>query len=95
MAAFARWCFTHRRLVLLSWVVALAGLAGVSTGVGTAYSDNFSLPGTDSTRALSMLGAAFPKQAGDSDTIVWHVSVGSVNDPAVRSRVQGDRKSVV
>ena len=89
MAALARWCFTHRWLVLAAWVVALAGLAGVSTGVGTAYSDNFSLPGTDSTRALSMLGAAFPKQAGDSDTIVWHVSGGSVNDPAVRSRVQG------
>jgi RND superfamily putative drug exporter len=89
MAALARWCFIHRRLVLLAWVLVLAGLAGVSTAVGSAYSENFSLPGTDSTHALSLLGAAFPKQAGDTDTIVWHVSSGSVNDPAVQSRVAG------
>src|SRR5664279_1657440 len=89
MAALAQWCYTHRRIVVLAWVLALAGLAGASAGFGTAYSDSFSLPGTQSTRALSLLGAAFPKQAGDSDTIVWHVSRGSVNDNAVRSRVQG------
>ena len=88
MAALAQWCYTHRRIVVLAWVLVLAGLAGASAGFGTAYSDNFSLPGTQSTRALSLLSAAFPKQAGDSDTIVWHVSGGSVNDAAVRSRVQ-------
>ena len=89
MASVAQWCYQHRRLVLLAWVVALAALAGVNVGLGTAYSDSFSLPGTESTRALSLLGAAFPKQAGDTDTIVWHVSDGSVNNDAVRSRVQG------
>ena len=88
MAALAQWCYTHRRIVVLAWLLVLAGLAGASAGFGTAYSDNFSLPGTQSTRALSLLSAAFPKQAGDSDTIVWHVSGGSVNDAAVRSRVQ-------
>src|ERR1035437_7535309 len=88
MAALAQWCYTHRRIVVLAWLLVLAGLAGASAGFGTAYSDNFSLPGTQSTRALSLLSAAFPKQAGDSDTIVWHLSRGSVNDAAVRSRVQ-------
>ena len=88
MAALAQWCYAHRRIVVLAWVLVLAGLAGASAGFGTAYSDNFSLPGTQSTRALSLLSAAFPKQAGDSDTIVWHVWGGSVNDAAVRSRVQ-------
>jgi RND superfamily putative drug exporter len=89
MAAFAQWCYRHRRIVVLAWVLALAGIGGLSLGFGTSYSDSFSLPGTQSTRALSLLGAAFPKQAGDTDTIAWHVSAGSVNDPAVRSRVQG------
>src|ERR1035437_3818996 len=88
MAALAQWCYTRRRVVVLAWVLVLAGLAGASAGFGTSYSDNFSLPGTQSTRALSLLSAAFPKQAGDSDTIVWHLSRGSVNDAAVRSRVQ-------
>jgi RND superfamily putative drug exporter len=88
MAALAQWCYTRRRLVVLAWVLVLAGLAGASAGFATSYSDNFSLPGTQSTRALSLLSAAFPKQAGDSDTIVWHLSRGSVNDAAVRSRVQ-------
>lgn len=89
MAALARWCFGHRRIVLLAWVAVLVALGAVTLGLGTSYSENFSLPGTDSTHALSLLSAAFPQQSGDSDTIVWHVSAGTVNDVAVRSRVSG------
>ena len=58
MAAFAQWCYRHRRIVVLAWVLALAGIGGLSLGFGTSYSDSFSLPGTQSTRALSLLGSA-------------------------------------
>ena len=87
MAGLARWCFRHRSIVLLAWVAALAGLLVAGAAVGNAYSSSLTLPDTDSTRALNLLTSAFPAQSGDSDTIVWHVTTGSVNDARVRQRV--------
>jgi RND superfamily putative drug exporter len=87
MAGLTRWCFRHKFVVLLVWVAALAGLTIAGSAAGTAYSSNLTLPGADSTRALSLLTSAFPEQSGDSDTIVWQVSTGSVKDPAVRQSI--------
>ena len=67
MWALARWCYRHRVVVVLAWVVALVALGGVTRAVGTAYSDQFTLPGTESTKALNLLRSAFPTQAGDLD----------------------------
>ena len=63
MAAIARWCFRHRIAVLLLWLAALVGLGVVNSAVGTAYNDNFALPGTESTKALSLLqkGRSLPE----------------------------------
>ena len=87
MASLALWCFRHRRSVVIGWLAVIAVLAGLTASIGTAYSDSFSLPGTESTKALSLLSSAFPAQAGDSDTIVFHVRSGSVHDPAVQPEV--------
>src|SRR4051794_24453540 len=87
MASIARWCFRHRYIVVLIWVAALVGLGVANQSAGTAYNNSFALPGTESTRALDLLKTAFPQQAGDSDTIVWHTSTGSVRDPAVQQRI--------
>ncbi len=87
MATFARWCYRHRIIVLIAWLVVLATVIGFDRTVGNAYSNSFTLPGTESAKALSLLSTALPKQSGDSDSIVWHVSHGSVNDPAVRTRM--------
>ena len=89
MSALARWCYRHRIVVVLAWVVALVGLGGMTSVVGTAYSDQFTLPGTESTKALDLLRSAFPTQAGDVDQIVWHVESGTVRDAAVESRISG------
>jgi RND superfamily putative drug exporter len=87
MASLARWCFNHRFIVLLLWVGGVVGIGAVNAAVGTGYNDNFTLPGTESTKALSLLQSSFPAQAGESDTIVWRVDQGTVTDPAVRDRV--------
>ena len=87
MASLALWCFRHRRTVVIGWLAVIAVLVGLTASIGTAYSDSFSLPGTESTKALSLLTSAFPAQAGDADTIVFHVNSGSVRDPAVQSKV--------
>jgi RND superfamily putative drug exporter len=87
MASLARWCFNHRFIVLLLWVGGVVGIGVVNAAVGTGYNDNFTLPGTESTKALSLLQSSFPAQAGESDTIVWRVDQGAVTDPAVRDRM--------
>ena len=87
MAGLARWCFNHRIIVLLLWLGGVVGIGAINAAVGTGYNDNFSLPGTESTKALSLLQSSVPAQAGESDTIVWRVDRGAVTDPAVRDRV--------
>jgi RND superfamily putative drug exporter len=88
MASLARWCFKRRFIVIGLWLALLFVLGGASQAVGNHYTDSFSLPGTESTRALELLQKAFPSQSGDSDTIVWHTERGSVHDPAVQSRIE-------
>jgi RND superfamily putative drug exporter len=87
MARLAQWCFRHRLVTVLIWVLAVLGIFLAERAVGTAYSTDFSLPGTESTRALDLLGRALPGQAGESATIVWHVETGSVRDQHVRQPV--------
>jgi putative drug exporter of the RND superfamily len=83
----ARWCFVHRRVVLVAWVVALVGLSALHSGVGSAYNDNFTLSGTQSFDAINLLKRSAPKASGDTDQIVIAVKQGRVTDPAVRSQV--------
>ncbi|MCW2872496.1 MMPL family transporter [Actinacidiphila oryziradicis] len=89
MAALARWCFQHRWVVLLLWVGVLFGTTAGSTVAGSSYANVFSLPGTESSRALDVMMKAFPQQSGDTDTVVWEVGKGSsVRDAAVRQRME-------
>jgi RND superfamily putative drug exporter len=87
MLKLTRWCITHRRYVVAGWV-ALAVLASVlAQAVGNQYATNFSLPGTESQRAVDLLTREFPAQSGDVDTIVFHVSHGTIDAPAVRAQL--------
>ena len=87
MAAMARWCFRRRTWVLVAWLALLVILGVAGRAAGSAYSNTFTVPGTGSTTALSLLGEAFPGHAGDQDSIVWRVSAGTVEAPAVRARI--------
>jgi putative drug exporter of the RND superfamily len=87
MSALARWCYQHRIAVVGLWVALLLALGGASAAVGTNYSEEFSLPGTESTKALELLQKQLPDAAGDSDQIVVHVDSGKVQDEAVRTEV--------
>jgi len=88
MKSLATWCVRHRLVVALLWIAALVGMSVLSNGIGTAYSNNFSLPHTESTEALQLLQTAAPKQAGDQERIVLHTTDGSqVTSPEVTSTV--------
>jgi putative drug exporter of the RND superfamily len=87
MLKLARWSTTHRKYVLLGWVVLLFGVNAFAQSAGTSYSNNFTLPNSDAQRAADLLQRSFPAQAGDRDTIVYKVNSGTVLDPTVKARM--------
>jgi RND superfamily putative drug exporter len=89
MKALASWCVRHRVAVLIIWLIALVGVSAIAHSVGSAFSNSFTLPNTESTQALNLLSASSPKVAGDREQIVFHTTNGAkVTDPAVQSEVE-------
>lgn len=90
MTSIARWCFRHRYVVVGAWVAVLAALAIINSSSGTAYSDAFQLPGTDSTKALNLLkDGSLHAQSGETDTVVIHATTGTLSDTAVQAKITG------
>ncbi|MER5712660.1 MMPL family transporter [Streptomyces sp. NPDC002122] len=87
MAAIARWCIRHRLVVVLLWLLALGGVGTGAILAGSAYSNDYEVPGTESGRATALLDRGFHGLGGDSDTIVWHTDQGSVRADAVERRM--------
>jgi len=88
MQSFASWCVRRRWWVLLIWLIALVGMSALSNAIGTAYSNSFTLPHTESTQALSLLQSAAPKQSGDNEQVVFQTTGGvKVTDPTVEAAV--------
>ncbi len=87
MSALAHWCYRHRRLVIAVWLLVFVGIGATSRSVGSAYANSFRLPATDSSRALDLLKAQFPAASGETDSIVWHSSSGTVTDPKVAAPI--------
>ncbi len=72
--------------MLWIWVALFILLSVISHAVGSAYSDNFSLPGTNSTHAETLLKQGFPKLSGDVDQIVFQ------SKGAIAAHVDGIQK---
>jgi putative drug exporter of the RND superfamily len=87
MLKLAHWSTTHRKYVVLGWIVLLVGVNVFAQSAGPEYSNNFTLPNSDAQRAADLLQRSFPAQAGDRDTIVYRVGTGTVLDAAVRARM--------
>jgi RND superfamily putative drug exporter len=86
----ARWCFRHRAVVIVLWVVLLVLLAGATKEAGQDYTDGFSLPGTGSSRAQTLLVHSSLHEGSGDDTIVIHTlhENRSVTAPAIEADVQ-------
>ncbi|MFI9267090.1 MMPL family transporter [Streptomyces werraensis] len=83
MAALARWCVQRRLVTVLLWLLALVGIAAGAFVAGSAYSNDYKVPGTESGRATELLNEGFPSLGGDSDSVVWHTPSGTVRDSGV------------
>ncbi|NEA31674.1 MMPL family transporter [Streptomyces sp. SID13031] len=86
-----RFAFRRRRLVVFVWLgLLLAGIAGAATLSGPT-SNGFSIPGTESQRALDLLDERFPQAGADGATarIVFQAPPGGkLADPASTALVK-------
>ncbi|MBG0852348.1 MMPL family transporter [Streptomyces spinoverrucosus] len=78
MAALARWCVRNRLVAVLLWLLAFGGVTAAAAATGTAYSNDYQVPGTESGRAGQLLKEGFPDLGGAAGTVVWHTETGSV-----------------
>jgi RND superfamily putative drug exporter len=87
MRRFATWTTGHRKTVIISWIVALVAMIAISAAVGADYSEEFSLPDSDSKEALDLLEQKFPAQSGEAAQIVFKADAG-VESPAVEKKME-------
>ncbi|MEV7994624.1 MMPL family transporter [Streptomyces sp. NPDC086077] len=78
MAALARWCVRNRLATVLLWLLAFGGVTAAAAVAGTAYSNDYQVPGTESDRAQQLLKEGFPDLGGAAGTVVWHTGSGTV-----------------
>ncbi|MGH3261279.1 MAG: MMPL family transporter, partial [Trebonia sp.] len=88
MRTLARWCFQHWVVTLVGWVGLMVVLVALHSAAGSAYTDKFTLPHTESFDAVHLLQKANPKTSGETDQLVFGVNSGKVTDPAVRARAE-------
>ncbi|WP_344243209.1 MMPL family transporter [Actinocorallia libanotica] len=81
----ASWAQRHRWSALLLWVLTVAVVTAGSQMAGSAYQNDFSLPGTDSQAALELMERHGATQAGASVQIVLQDEGGLEDD---RPRVE-------
>src|SRR3954453_19271523 len=86
MRSLARWCFTHKFVVLGIWIVAFVGIGGLNASAGSGYTDSFSLPGTESTTALTLLQDNFNTESTDTNQVVF--AADDVTDPSIQARIK-------
>src|SRR2546423_1819986 len=84
----AAWCYRRRRRVVVGWVVALIAISVLGQTVGGGLLKTFSLPGTESDRAFSVLKREFSRK-GDTGDLVFKVrGPRDVNSADVRSEIE-------
>jgi RND superfamily putative drug exporter len=92
MRSLARWCFTHKFVVLGVWIVALVAIGGLNASAGSGYTDSFSLPGTESTTALTLLQDNFNTESTDTNQVVF--AADDVRSGQTRARIEQTLKEI-
>jgi len=82
----ARWSQRRRWWAVALWVIALTAVTAASQAAGSAYHNDFSLPGTESQQALDTLERHAPGQAGATVQIVL-ADPGGMRAPQTQERV--------
>lgn len=84
---WGRFSVRKRWWVIGAWVLALAAMAGLAVTISEGTSNNLTLPGSDSQRAVDVLRASFPERSGDYADVVF-ASAGGIDDAPVKERIE-------
>ena len=88
LARIGHACAYHPGRTIVVWLIGVAVVIGAVAGAGGKLSNDFSIPGSDSQKALDLLKVRFPQQAGDSASIVFAAPQGkSLKLPQYRDAV--------
>lgn len=87
LSRFTHACAAHAWRTIAIWVVVIIGIFGAAGTVGGQLIDEFSLPGSDSQKAVDLLESRFPARSGDSAQMVFAVDSGRLD--------QGEAKAAV
>jgi putative drug exporter of the RND superfamily len=82
LARVAGWCYDHRRLVVLAWVIAIVAFNVIAHSAGSRFTNNLTMGGQP---AQTILGRAFPAQSGSQNEVVI-TTAGPVTAPTVKAR---------
>jgi putative drug exporter of the RND superfamily len=76
----ASWCFNHRRIVVLLWILALPAMFVISGALGGKSNDAQGGNGTESSKAVEIFAREFPQGKAQTDgqagEIVFKVDAG-------------------
>jgi RND superfamily putative drug exporter len=73
-------------MTLLGWLALLVVLIAAHSAAGSAYTDKFTLPNTESFDAIHLLEKANPSTSGETDQLVIGAKGGlKVTDPRIRA----------
>ncbi|HSC49004.1 MAG TPA: MMPL family transporter, partial [Gaiellaceae bacterium] len=86
MEGWARLMIRFRWAVVAAWLVVLLGGAFAATKLTPLLANTFTMPGTDSERARTILKQHYGDRSDGSFTVVFRVR--DSRDPAVRARLQ-------
>lgn len=67
----AKWSIAHRRLVLAAWLVLAVAMVVLSSVSGGKTNDNFTIPGTESQQAATLLTDKLPAASGGQTQLVF------------------------
>ena len=78
----------HRRLVIVAWVIVAVGLVVTARLAGSAFVDDFRIPGAEAQAATDRVRERIPGIAGVTATVVYHATEGTLEDPAAMAAVK-------
>src|SRR5215207_9862749 len=88
LARLAR-TLTHHWKRGLAGAIVVVILLGAAAGAGGEAADDFSIPGTESQKALDLFKDHSPAFAGADSTLVFTVDQGKVTDAGPRAAITG------
>jgi putative drug exporter of the RND superfamily len=90
----ARSASRHWRRSLAIAAVVLVGLGALAGTLGGEFTDEFSVPGTESQQALDLLEDRFPAAANEGATVVFYTDDGTVRDGERSQGIADARRAI-